>query len=240
MTVALDIHLSNQRIFNKQLEVTTNNIANMSKSGFQEDNLLFRKFIGKKDSHEKFYYANAPVTFRRQEEGSFVRTDDPLHVHIQGDGYFAFQTPDGISYGRGGDFRLNEQRQLISSEGYPVLDSNNAPIIIPPNAQDITIGRDGTISHKGGLISQLGVFNWDDPDVPYKNNHGLLTSEQPPLPIPGNMIQFGYEGSNVNAIQATAELSQLFRTYGQIQHLMDQEFKTESSATGQLLVSIRT
>lgn len=75
--------------------------------------------------------------------GNLTSTGNQLDVAIQGNGYFQVLTPNGqLAYTRDGSFHLNQQRQLVTSDGNPVQPA----ITIPANATSVSIGEDGTVS----------------------------------------------------------------------------------------------
>jgi flagellar basal-body rod protein FlgG len=75
-------------------------------------------------------------------------TGEPLDFGIQGDGFFAVQTAQGVRYTRNGQFALDSQARLVTAAGDPVLDANNRPIV----------ATDGTVDPR-----RLGVFNLTNP-----------------------------------------------------------------------------
>ena len=83
------------------------------------------------------------------QQGNLEETDNPLDVAISGDGFFTVSSDSGGTnkfYTRDGSFSLNANGNLVTSDGYYVLDSSGSPIhwIAP---QPITIASDGTITN---------------------------------------------------------------------------------------------
>ncbi|HZT71878.1 MAG TPA: flagellar basal-body rod protein FlgG [Terriglobia bacterium] len=75
--------------------------------------------------------------------GNLTSTGNQLDVAIQGNGYFQVLTPNGqLAYTRDGSFHLNQQRQIVTSDGNPLQPA----ITIPANATSVSIGQDGTVS----------------------------------------------------------------------------------------------
>src|SRR5262249_4533107 len=76
-------------------------------------------------------------------QGDFSQTDNPLDVVIQGQGFFQIRQPTGtLAYTRAGNFQLDRNGNLVSSSGDPVVPQ----ITIPPQAQAVTIAKDGPVS----------------------------------------------------------------------------------------------
>ena len=88
-------------------------------------------------------------------QGNFQMTQNPLDMVIQGPGFFQIRRPSGeLAYSRAGQFQLDRDGNLVSADGDPL----EPQITIPPEAQSITIGADGTVSYllPGQTAAQLG------------------------------------------------------------------------------------
>ena len=78
-----------------------------------------------------------------QAQGDFTSTGNTLDLAIQGNGFFQIKLPNGeTGYTRNGNFQLDSQGNMVSSEGNPLVPAIN----IPSNATNVTIGTDGTVS----------------------------------------------------------------------------------------------
>ena len=75
-----------------------------------------------------------------------AETGAPFDVAIDGEGYFAVQTPQGERLTRAGSFVLSNEGEISTAEGYPLLSESGGPISIPPEAGTVTIGPDGSIA----------------------------------------------------------------------------------------------
>jgi len=91
-----------------------------------------------------------------QAQGTLTPTGNPLDLAIEGQGFFAIQTPNGVRYTRDGSFHRTRDGQLVAASGEPVLSSRGQPIPVPPGA--IAIGADGALSVDGGTVATVGVF----------------------------------------------------------------------------------
>jgi len=229
MTVALDIAASMQIALDRDISTVNNNIANMNTAGFQEDMMLFREYLGGKDSLETFSYVEDNVTTRSLALGSIQHTGNQLHVANQGNGYFALQTADGIRYTRSGMFLQDANNQLVDVNGNLVLDIGNGPIALPANGEQISIAADGTISTKEGVIGQLGVFTFaNEYDMEKVGQTSYETAQAPIVSEEANIVQYAYERSNVNAIKATTDLIELHRKYQQVQRMIETDLKKDA------------
>jgi flagellar basal-body rod protein FlgG len=99
-------------------------------------------------------------------QGSFSQTNNPLDVVIEGKGFFQIRTQSGeLAYTRAGAFHLNRDGNIVTSNG----DLLDPQITIPPDAQAISIGSDGTVSYTQAgqtatqLAGQIQLANFANP-----------------------------------------------------------------------------
>src|ERR1041384_5414591 len=99
-------------------------------------------------------------------QGSFQTTNNPLDVVIQGRGFFQLRQPDGeLAYSRAGNFHLDRDGNLVTSDGDPL----EPQITIPPEAQSVTIAQDGTVSYilpsqsAAQVAGQIQLANFTNP-----------------------------------------------------------------------------
>ena len=99
-------------------------------------------------------------------QGSPKETENNLDIAIMGKGFFQIQLPDGnIAYTRSGNFKLDDQGNIVTSEGYMLLPQ----ITVPQDATQINIGTDGTVSVAQGnqgvtnVLGQIEIANFINP-----------------------------------------------------------------------------
>jgi flagellar basal-body rod protein FlgG len=141
-----------------RLNVTANNIANVSTAGFKKSRAEFQDLM-----YQTMRAAGAPTsaatraptglqvgagarviaTQKMMSEGELRQTGNPLDVAIEGRGFFAISMPGGdTTYTRDGGFKLDAEGRMVTSDGYPLA----SDITIPADVQTITVGADGTVS----------------------------------------------------------------------------------------------
>src|SRR5512140_3908651 len=141
-----------------QLDVVSNNLANVGTSGFKRSRAVFEDLLyqtlrqpGAQSSQQTQLPSGLQIgtgvhpvaTVKIFTQGNLQQTGNPLDVAIQGNGFFSVLQPDGTTaYTRDGSFQSDAQGQLVTSSGFPVQPA----ITIPPNTLSITIARDGTVS----------------------------------------------------------------------------------------------
>jgi flagellar basal-body rod protein FlgG len=141
-----------------KMDVIANNLANVNTTGFKQSRAVFQDLLyqnlrqpGAQSSQTTQYPSGLQLgtgvrvvsTERLMTQGNLTQTGNALDVGINGQGFFQIMQPNGtIAYSRDGTFQMNNQGQLVTSNGYLL----QPPVTIPPNAQSITIGSDGTVS----------------------------------------------------------------------------------------------
>lgn len=157
-----------------QLDVIANNLANVSTNGFKRGRAVFEDLLyqtlrqpGAQSSQQTQIPSGLQLgtgartvsTARIFTQGNLQKTDNAFDLAIQGSGFFRITLPDGTTgYTRDGSFQLDNQGQVVTSDGYPLADG----LTIPANAQAVTVGQDGTVSitvkEAGGnlVTSQIG------------------------------------------------------------------------------------
>ncbi len=140
------------------LDSAASNLANAGTQGFRAEREYFRSAIMGPDAQGDQLdrtVNNFGVLGGNQldlGQGALTTTGNPLDVAIEGQGFFAIQTKNGIRYTRDGSFQRARDGTLITAQGEPVLNAQNQPIRIPTG--DITIGSDGVISVDGARRRQ--------------------------------------------------------------------------------------
>ena len=149
-----------------QLDVVSNNLANVGTTGFKRSRAVFEDLMyqnmrqaGGQTSDQTRMPSGLQVgtgvrvvsTERLQSHGNLTQTDNPQDVAINGGGFFQVLMPDGATaYTRDGSFQTNSEGQLVTSSGFQIQPA----ITIPQNATSITIARDGIVS-----VTQAGTTN---------------------------------------------------------------------------------
>lgn len=155
-----------------QLDVVSNNLANVSTTGFKKGRAIFEDLLyqiirqpGAQSSQQTqlpsgFQLgvgARTVATERIFQQGSLQQTSNALDVAINGRGFFQIQMPDGgTSYSRDGSFQVDSQGTLVTASGYAVLPNMQ----IPADALVVSIARDGVVSvtqpGSPNTVTQLG------------------------------------------------------------------------------------
>lgn len=160
-------------------------------------------------------------------QGHFVKTDNPYNVMINNDdGFFAIKKDGRVAYTKDGRFSLDNQRRLISPDGEFVMDeSGDNEITIPIDSVGIHIASDGSIYDSNEqVIAKIGVFSFQDKHklVHIGSSSFLKTNEEDEavqLTSP-NLLSYGYESSNINAVKELTELSAITSQYKRLSSVL--------------------
>lgn len=212
----LYVALSSQIALEKRLNTIADNVANMSTVGFRATGIKFEDVVvGRGENSVDF--TSTGNTFLPSAAGPLRETGNPFDFAIQGDAWFGIETPAGTVMTRDGRFTLRENGQLVTLEGYPVLDAGSAPIQLDPNEGPPQAGRDGVLRQNGNLVGAIGLFNFE-PGIDFVRfgNSGIVPRGQPdPVVdrIDVGVAQGFVEDSNVNPVREMSRLIMVQRAF---------------------------
>jgi flagellar basal-body rod protein FlgG len=223
-----------------QLDVVSNNLANVGTAGFKKSRAVFEDLIyqtlrqpGAQSTQQtqlptglQIGTGVRPVASERVfTQGNLQQSGNQLDVAINGQGFFQVSLPDGTTaYTRDGSFHQDAQGQLVTSGGYAL----SPAITIPSNAQTITIGVDGTVTvtQQGQAaptqVGTLQLANFINPAGLEARGENLYvetaSSGTPTTNTPGSnglgSLKQGYiETSNVNVVEELVNMIQTQRAY---------------------------
>lgn len=216
MDTSLYVNLSRQTAVSRQLEVVANNLANVTTTGFRAERAVFDEALRKAGKSDEVAYVIDRATYTDHRPGAMIQTDNPLDIAIKAKGFFQVQTPDGPRYTRDGRMALSPTGELVSIDGRAVLSAQGAPIQLPPEASEILIANDGTVSADGIDLGRIGVFAFDDELALRREEAGRFAAPGPANPVENPLVQQGMiEGSNVDPITEITRLIDLSRAYEQ-------------------------
>jgi flagellar basal-body rod protein FlgF len=126
--------------------VRANNLANAQTNGFKAQLEQARAMPAYGEGLPSRVFSMTESPANNYEGGAMITTDRPLDVAIQGEGWFAVQTPEGgEALTRNGNFTMTAEGALQDTKGNLVL-GENGPVFLPVPIQNVTIAGDGTIS----------------------------------------------------------------------------------------------
>ena len=206
------------------VEVISNNIANISTTGFRREGVIFSEYVKRLEDAPSLSMARASARLVDLSQGELSRTGGDFDFAIQGDGFFLIETPDGQHLSRAGHFTPNAEGELVNPDGYRLLDAGGAPIFVPPDVGSVSLANDGTLSAQGVPLAQVGLWQPVDP-ISLRHVQGTLFSADAaePMEEPGLILQGYLESSNVNPMAEIARMIEVQRAYEMGQKLLDRE-----------------
>jgi flagellar basal-body rod protein FlgG len=238
---ALDIGATGMMAQQRNVEVVSNNLANMNTTGFKRrrpefQDLLYQNMrrVGSTSSDNGEVVPSGiqlglgvklAAVYRIHGQGNLSATENVLDLAIQGRGFFQVELPSGeTAYTRDGTFQLNANGEIVTHDGYKVLPG----ITIPDDAVDVTVNESGEVLVK--IEGQVNIQNVGQFDLAVFPNavgleavggnmfietpaSGSATTAAPQQPGFGSLQQGFLETSNVNAVEEITNLISAQRAY---------------------------
>lgn len=238
---SLDIGATGMLAQQMNVDVISNNIANMTTSGFKRQRAEFHDLIYQNKLRPGATSSDAGTTvpagmqfglgvglgsiYRLHEQGTIKMTENPLDLAVTGKGYFQIDLPNGdTGYTRSGTFQINENGELVNAQGYTLQPG----ITIPADAEDIAINTSGEVSvlqpgaTASTVVGQIQVANFINPaGLLGIGDTMFLETDASGAPVVGNPAEddFGdirqgaLENSNVNVVEEITNLIAAQRAY---------------------------
>ncbi|QWC97603.1 flagellar basal-body rod protein FlgG [Polynucleobacter paneuropaeus] len=223
-----------------QMDVISNNLANVSTNGFKKSRAVFEDLLyqnirqpGAQSTQQTQLPTGLQVgtgvkpvaTEKIFTQGNLQQTNNNNDLAINGSGFFQITMPDGsFAYTRDGSFQVSSTGQVVNSSGFPL----SPAITVPANAQSLTVAADGVVSvtlPNSVAVSQIGAIQL----ATFINPAGLqakggnlyvetAASGTPTTVTPGSTgsgtISQGFvETSNVNVVEEMVNMIQTQRAY---------------------------
>lgn len=208
-----------------EMRIVANNIANANTTGFRTEGMLFAEHIAALGPDaDSLSMATSEVRDTSMAQGALSGTGGTFDLAIEGDGFFLVQTPNGERLTRDGAFTPNGDGDLVTMEGYPVLDAGGAPVFVPQGVGSIGIAPDGTLSADGQPVGQIGIVVPTDPNGLTREDGVRFEAKGGYEPAPdGRVLQGFLEESNVNPVLQISRMIEVQRAYELGQSFMDKE-----------------
>jgi len=194
------------------LDLAAGNLANAGTAGYRAQRDYFRSAIGGPEALNS--QLNTTVNAfgvlggSRLDlgQGALTPTGNPLDLAIEGDGFFAVQTRQGVRYTRDGQMERAPDGTLTTQAGEPVLDASHQPIRIP--AGEIVVGTDGAVSVNGAVAGKIAITGFASGDalVAEGANRYAATGGATSASATGSIRQGALESSNQDVIQGSLQL----------------------------------
>ncbi len=238
---ALNIAATGMLAQQLNVEVISNNIANMNTTGYKRQRAEFQDLLyqnleraGAASSDAGTVVTNGiqiglgvrtGSVYRIMQQGNLEQTENPYDLAIEGRGFFHIQMPDGSdAYTRAGSFQLSPTGQLVTPEGYTVAPG----ITIPQDATAVSISKTGQVQatlpgqsapqtlgqlELASFFNEAGLESLGNNDFKETASSGSPTTGTPGDTGFGTVSQGFLETSNVNAVSEITNLITAQRAY---------------------------
>ncbi len=224
MEAAGYVTLSRQSGLMSEMRIIANNIANAATSGYRQEGLIFSEYVQAREDQSSLSMSRARIRNTSHEQGPLTQTNGSFDFAIEGDGFFLIETPAGERLTRAGSFSPNADGDLVTMDGYRVLDAGGAPVFIPPDAKGISVAADGTLSADGRLLGEIGLVQPTNPTGLMREDGVRFRAEGGVEPAGNASILQGFvEGSNVNPILQVSRMIEVQRAYEMGQSFLETE-----------------
>lgn len=209
--------------------VLANNMANINTTGFKQDLAIVhqRRVESREDVGGMAFVEPvldnmsgglvAQPTHHAFEQGMIERTNNPLHMAIDGDGFFSVSDGKDIRYTRDGAFTTNTLGELVMSAGggrWRVLGESDEPLLILPDGGRVRVSGDGTIRQGEQIVGRIQVVDKEDKTALRKVGENLFENREGELtPVRARIVGGALEGSNFDMMRGLASMIEVTRAY---------------------------
>lgn len=234
----------------RQQDVSSNNLSNVNTAGYKKETTIARSFPSMLLSRLNDPAAqpapglplNQPPVVGRismgvqladivtdYSRGVVQQTSDPLQMALMGEGYFTVETPFGERYTRNGEFHLDTEGYLVTSDGYYVMGQRGSINLAGGN---FSVDDQGTIVSDGQEVDALRIVTF--PDRPLKEGSSLFNSENVEEMENPQVAQGFIEGSNATAIEEMVNMITIARAYESSQRMIQTQDSTLEKAVNEI------
>lgn len=256
---SLDIAATGMMAQQLNVDVISNNIANMNTTAYKRQRAEFQDLlyqsqiaVGSASSDtgtispsgvQLGLGVKTAAVYRMVAQGTLTQTENPFDLAIQGKGYFLVDLPSGeTAYTRAGSFQLSADGELVTTEGYTVQPG----LVIPNDATKVTINESGEVivSQQGSPtptnVGQLSIVVFpNEAGLEAIGNNLLLETAASGAPISGvpgesgfgTILQGFLEASNVNVVAEITALIRAQRAYEMNSKVIETSDQMMSTAT---------
>ncbi len=208
-----------------EMQSIANNIANISTTGFRGEGLAFSEYVKSLGGDPSLSMATANVRITNLEQGALTQTGGSFDFAIEGPGFFMLESQEGPLLTRAGSFSPNQEGELVTPDGLSLLDVGGSPVFIPPDAAQIALAADGTLTADGRPLTEIGLFLPSDPnDLSHRDGVRFAAPGGAVQVLEGAALMQGFvENSNVDAVSEIARMIEVQHAYELGQKFLEQE-----------------
>ena len=205
----------------RRMDIISNNLANANTPGFKKDKMLFESMLAGDVNPPAVPQGTTADPILQKEnvyidysQGPVAQTGNTFDLSIDGDGFFAVDTPSGQAYTRQGNFHLGADGTLVTVDGYPVMGQGGAAIQV--QGSKVNINGKGEVTVDGELTGTIKTVDFPKPYNLTKAAGALFTPADPqtaPQTATSEIRQGYLEGSNVETISEMVQMIETSRYF---------------------------
>ncbi len=205
-----------------RLDVIANNLANVDTVGFKRELASFQaRYAEAVDQGSAIPGSGAladiggGILFRQTKTdfsaGPVKNTQNPAHVAILGEGFFTVKKGNETFLTRAGNFEFNSRGELVTPQGYNVLDESGAPVLLNLDDKNWAISDTGALRQRGRM-QNLAIVKPASNETLVKEGENLFRSSKPPEAVPPDQRRVASGCLEMSAVRPTLEMTSLIET----------------------------
>ncbi|MCF6233689.1 MAG: flagellar hook-basal body complex protein [Rhodobacteraceae bacterium] len=218
------VTVSRQSGLLNEMQIIANNIANSATTGYRQEGLIFSEFVDSSQGRSSLSMSRSQIHNTSMAQGALTQTNGSFDFAIEGEGFFLVETPAGERLTRAGSFSPSPEGDLVTMDGYRVMDAGGSPVFVPGSVEKVNVAADGTISADGQPLGQIGLFMPVDSTGMVREDGVMFRADAGFEPAENARILQGFlEGSNVSPISQLARMIEVQRSYEMGQSFLEAE-----------------
>jgi flagellar basal-body rod protein FlgF len=215
-----------------------NDLANASTAGYKADRSMQRSFDSLLLQFTGTGQFVGPLTLGAGiadirtdlSQAPLRQTGQPLDVALNGDGFIAVATADGVRYTRNGQLSVDSAGRLLTGGGLTVLGTDGRPIVVGAT-DDIQIAGDGSVTAGNRRVGTIAVVGLDGAT---KAGEGLFVGTPIAKPADTTLEQGFVEGSGVDPTRSMVDMIVSLRAFEASQRVIHAIDETLGKAVNQV------
>jgi len=206
----------------RKLEKISNNLANIDTNGFKRELITAQAYYVKEENPPKLNQINSPQRAENNfvypiigkskvdlSPGELIKTDNPLDLAIEGEGFFSVEVNGKTYYTRDGHFLVDRNGYLVNQNGFPVLGEGGKIYIGRKPLSSVRVTRDGIVYVGTNRVAKLKIVALKEIK---KFGNNLFEGKE--IKTKNYTVLQGYlEGSNVNPVEEMVRMIETIRAY---------------------------
>ncbi len=231
MSDGIYVAMNGAKARSRQLEAVANNLANMDTIAYRQQRTAFKEYLGRLKGPVAKQAPDAtmpdgvsvPVDLSHvvvdenssaMSSGQLRQTGEPLHLGLEGQGYFVLKTASGNRYTRDGSFLRSPDGFLVARDGAKVF-GKKGPVPLPDG--EIQIDADGNILADGSKIDTLVFVDFASPEKLSREGDNRFSTNATPMKAKPTVHQGWLESSNVNPLREMVDMIAAHRGFDALQ-----------------------